>query len=538
MTSVQAVLLIIAAVVAFAAALLAPRYLRGMTASIPVDEIERGLRRFGPGMAAVVSVLVVWYTWGDLVPIAKVHDEVSYVLQAQIFARGRWTAPSPPIPEFFEQPHVMVVPAVASKYPPGHALMLTPGALVGFPALMPLVLTGLTAALLFVLATRVYNPWVGVLSWMLWLTAPLVLRFQASFFSELTTTATILSSWWALLNWRDTRRRHWLLLVALFMGWCAITRPLTALAFAIPIAVVVLRDVGRLNRWMDLALAMLVGTAVVAILPLWSAKTTGSWRVTPIELYRRDYMAYDKVGFTVDTAAPRRGETPVLKALNEYFLAPHMQQTVARLPLTAYERFVSVTAAFFQNWRLPLLVFALAGFLAMNAALRFAMFSALSTFLAHLSYAHYPGWTIYYFETAAAISTLTAVGLWHMARVILAEDREMKVAAGLATILLVAFGAVNWVHWRAEHYARAGFDRLFAREIQKLPARPAIVFIHYTPRSDQHISVVFNYPDLNAAPVWVVHDLGPRNAELRRLAPNRASFDFDEDQLMDVPLLR
>ena len=70
------------------------------------------------------------------------------------------------------------------------------------------------------------------------------------------------------------------------------------------------------------------------------------------------------------------------------------------------------------------------------------------------------------------------------------------------------------------------------------PAKPAIVFIHYTPRSAQHISVVVNYPDLNAAPVWVVHDLGPRNAELRKLAPNRASFDFDEDQLVGVPLLR
>ncbi|HJQ20543.1 MAG TPA: glycosyltransferase family 39 protein [Gemmatimonadaceae bacterium] len=538
MTKTEAVLLIVAAALAFAAALLVPRYARDATSRVRLDAIERALRRFGPLVAAVVSSLVVWYTWGDLVPIAKVHDEVSYILQAEIFARGKWVAPSPPIPEFFEQPHVMVVPAVASKYPPGHALLLTPGALVGFPALMPLVLTGITAALIFGLAMRVFNPWVGALSWLLWLTAPIVLRFQPSFFSELTTTTMILSSWWALLSWRETRRRRWLMLVALCMGWCAITRPFTAFAFAIPIGVVVIRDVSRARRWADLALAMVVGTAVVSILPLWSAETTGNWRLTPIELYRRDYMAYDKIGFTVDSAPPRRGETPVLKTLNDYFYSAHQQQSIKRLPLTAYERVVAITAAFYQNWRLPLLVFAIAGLFAMNGPLKFAMLSVLSTFLLHLSYAHYPPWTIYYVETAGAISTLTAVGFWYVAARLNREDRAIKLAAALATALLFVFGISNWTHWRGDHHARAGFDRLFAREIAKLPSKPAIVFIHYTPRSAQHISVVFNYPDLNAAPVWVVHDLGPRNAELRRLAPNRASYDFDEDQLVGVPLLR
>lgn len=538
MNTAQAVVLIIVSAVAFAAALLVPRFRRGATGAVPVERIERALRRFGPGAAAIISAAVVWYTWGDLVPIAKVHDEVSYVLQAEIFARGRWTVPSPPIPEFFEQPHVMVVPAVASKYPPGHAMVLTPGALLGFPALMPLVLTAVTAALIFGLAMRVFNPWVGALSWILWITAPLVLRFQPSFFSELTTTTTILLSWWCLLSWRETRRLRWLLLVALCMGWCAITRPLTALAFALPIGILVIYDVSRLSRWRDLALAMLVGMLVVGILPLWSAKTTGNWRLTPIELYRRDYMAYDKIGFTVDTTPPRRGETPVLKTLNDYFLSAHKQQNVRRLPLTAYERVVAIAAAFFQGWRLPVMLFALAGFFALNGAMQFAMLSVLSTFLAHLTYAHYPPWTIYYVETAPAISALTAIGFWYVARRIVVDERGMRVATAFATVLVFAFGIVNWHHWRGDHHARAGFDRLFARELQKLPAKPAIVFIHYTPRSAQHISVVFNSPDLNAAPVWVVHSLGPRNAELRKLAPNRASFDFDEDQLVGVPLLR
>lgn len=536
----QGWIFVVATAIALAIALLAPRYAAAPLGRLPVDAMERVLRRFGPLCAGLVSMFVVWYAWGTsgLRPIAKVHDEQSYVLQAEIFASGRWTAPSPPIPEFFEQPHVMVVPAVASKYPPGNAMLLAPGALVGYPAVMSLLLSGITAALIFALAARVANPWVGMLTWLLWLTAPIVLRFQPSYFSEVTTTVTILLSWLALLRWHETCSRRWLLLVALAVGWCAITRPLTALAFAIPIGIVVLRDVSRTRRWKDLALATLVGTAVLAILPLWSARTTGNWRLTPIELYRQDYMAYDKIGFHVDTTPPRRGETPVLKTLNDYFLSAHKQQTVGRLPVTAFERIAALTVAFFQGWRVPLLVFFLAGLFFMSWPVRFAMLSALSAFLAHLAYAHYPPWTIYYVETAPAVSAVTALGLWHAARLLLRDDRGVRVAATLAAIVLVALGVQGVQHARVDHRVRASFDRLFRDQIARLPRKPAIVFIHYTPRSAQHISEVFNYPDLDSVPVWVVHDLGPRNAELRRMFPNRASYDFDEDQLVGKPLLR
>jgi len=528
---------VVAAALALAAALLIPRYAR-FSAPGALDRVERYLRRFGPLTAAIITALVVWYAWGDARPIAKVHDEQSYVLQAEIFASGRWPAPSPPIPEFFEQPHVMVVPAVASKYPPGNALMLTPGAAVGYPALMVLVLSGATAALIFALAMRVMNPWVGALTWLLWITAPIVLRFQPGFYSEVTTTICILGAWWSLLTWRETRLRRWLLLVSFCVGWCAITRPLTALAFAAPIGIVVLRDVARLRQWSDLAAAMLMGVAVLMILPVWSAKTTGNWRLTPIELYRQDYMAYDKIGFTVDTAAPRRGETPVLKALNDYFLSAHHQQSLKRLPVTAFERVAALTVAFFQGWRVPLIVFFVAGLFFMNWPLRFAMLSAVSTFLAHLTYAHYPPWTIYYVETASAVSAVTALGIWTVARWVVRSEPAMRVTAALAGFVLVVFGAQGVQHARLDHHVRAAFDRLFADQIGKLPRKPAIVFIHYTPRSAQHISEVFNYANLDAAPVWVVHSLGPRNEELKKMFPNRTAYDFEEDQLVGVPLLR
>ena len=354
-------IVIILSTLAILGALFAPRFARPDAFGARVDRIEAGVRRFGPLAAAVLSIAIVWFAWDAIVPLPKVHDEKSYLLQADIFARGRWTVPSPPIPEFFEQPHVLVVPVVASKYPPGHALLLTLGSLVGFPPLVPLLLTGITAALLFALAMRLTNPLIALLTWTIWISAPIVLRFQPSYLSELTTSALLLGSWWSLLEWRETRRPRWLLLIALAIGWGAITRPLTMLAFAIPIGVVVIRDVMRLRRWRDLGLAFAVGVAVLCILPLWNARTTGDWRLSPIEMYRLDYLPFDKIGFTVDTTPPRRTVSPVLKVTYDYFLSARKQQQLGALPHIVADRALNLTIALFQGSRLPLVPFALVG---------------------------------------------------------------------------------------------------------------------------------------------------------------------------------
>jgi 4-amino-4-deoxy-L-arabinose transferase-like glycosyltransferase len=525
------VIVVLLSAVAVAAAVLASRLAVTAIAGERLLRVSRGVARFGPLLAAIVSIGVVWYVWDAWSPIAKVHDETSYLLQADIFARGRWTVPSPPIPDFFEQPHVQVVPAVASKYPPGHALLLTPGALVGFPALMPLLLTGITAWLIVVLATRLANPWVGLTTWLIWLTAPIVLRFQPSYFSELTTTPLVLFSWWALLEWRETRRSRWLLLMALAIGWGAITRPLTMLAFAIPIGAVVLRDTVRLRQWRDFGLAFLVGFAVLSILPLWSAKTTGDWRVSPIELYRKDYLPFDKIGFTTDTTPPRRTVSPVLKTTYDYFRMARTEQTLDALPRIVGERAINLASALFQGYRLPLALFALVGLSVITAPLGFALISGVILFVAHLPYAHWAPWTVYYLEFTPVVAMLVATGLRAVLRRVTGDDRRIAAGVALVGLMIATFAVPSIRWWKRDHHGRASFDRSFAESLKRLPT-PAIVFIQYSPRFAQHVAVVFNKADLDRAPIWVVHDLGARNADLRRLAPDRASFDFEEEQLV------
>ena len=90
-----------------------------------------------------MTFVFVRIVWGSFHEPGVVHDERAYLLQAEIFARGHWTAPSPPLAAFFEQMHVFIEPAVFAKYPPAHALTLVPGIWLGLPGLMPALMTGI-----------------------------------------------------------------------------------------------------------------------------------------------------------------------------------------------------------------------------------------------------------------------------------------------------------------------------------------------------------------------------------------------------------
>ena len=495
------------------------------------------------GVVFVTTFFVLWYSWASLNPIPVVHDEMAYVLQAQIFARGLWALPSQPFPEFWEQAHVLVEPAVAAKYFPGHALLVSLGALVGWLPLMPLVLQSGSAVLMFVLARRLASHGVACLTWIVWLFTPMVLYFGPSYFSEATTTFCWLAGWYALLQWRATGRRRWLLAVALFTGWDVITRPLTGLAYAIPIGVVVLHDVVAGRRWRDLAWALVVGTAILAILPVWSAKTTGDWRVTPLGLYTRMYMPYDVPGFGLITTPPSHAVTPELAQLNATYRAVHVNHFPSTLLATLGERAHYLRISVWGVSSGILSVFAILGVFTLNAESGFSVGTGLFLLLVYLVFATPAPWTLYYYESVPAYAYLSAAGMaWAAAWIGRPGASRMSATfswrsprwtgALLASGLVFALpGAVALRLIHAQHVSDRKYLVRFGTLLQSIRDHRAVVFVRHAPTHDEHVTFVRNSAYPVDERVWVVYDRGEtENARLLDFAPDRKAYLFDEVQ--------
>lgn len=496
--------------------------------------------QWAPVLAAIVTMFVVWYEWGStLNQISIVHDEASYLLQAQTFALGKWVMPSPPLPEFFEQFHVFVTPVFASKYPPGHGLLMVPGIWLGMPGLVPVLLSGLAAALLFILVRRVTNGWVAMLTFMLWLPMRANLWFRPSYFSENTTSVLWLLGWYALVEWCENGRERWLALIAACTAWMAITRPLTAVAFALPIAMVVVWRVARKGKWRSVVRPAVLAVAIVALIPVWSAKTTGSWRETPYGLYSQMYFPFDVMGFGLDTSPPTRALPPDMQNFIKAFGPTHTDHTVDHLPRILYDRWRVMFDDSFSGLRLGLALFALVGLATLSATGWFGVVGSVLLTLCYLTFAHPAGWDVYYLEIVAIFPFLTASGIWMVWLALGKRVEAPKAKDGLTpahaafagvllVLLLIVPARADIVRTQREQSSRREFQSRFAARVQALDTPRSIVFIRYIPNHNLNSSLIANHADLANARAWLVYDRGAEDAKLAALAPNRVAYLYDE----------
>ena len=506
------------------------------------------LHPLAPLGAGLLSGLAVWWvSGGTLHPVPLYHDERAYLLQAELFAQGRWMGAAAPIPEFFTQLHVIVNPALYAKYPPGQALWIAPWAALGAPGLSMVASATISGAVLFALARRWAGPWAAALTLLCWMPAGPVLMIRASYMSQVATVPLWLLTWYAVERHATDRRTRWLVVACMATGLTAVVRPLTAVALAIPCAVILIRRVWADRTWRGAALAVTSGAVVVAILPWQNLAITGDIRTSPLVQYTRTVTPFDFPTFGFDRSQPMADLPTDLARARESLIIPREVHKLENLPWLLPWRLSSLLQAAWYGWRLPLFALGLAGLVLIARGASPARLSASCAallFALHAMHAHSPVWTVFYHETIPVLAFATALGFIAVGRRLRSGDWSTShVVAGDAAralpswpgtgALAVAVGSLLCVLPFDAMTARDDLDaikrpqREFLAAVAAIPDAKVIVFVKYPASWSGHKSLVGNPPDYATARAWLVYDRGADNARLAALAAERVVWHYD-----------
>ncbi len=253
--------------------------------------------------------------------VPHLEDEFAYVWQAQAIAGGQATLPSPPNEKQFLVPFVVDYNGQRfGKYPLGWPAVLGVGERIGLREWVNPLLAALAVWLTYLLGKRLLNETVGVLAAFLTLTSPFFLLNSGTLLSHplgLFLSLAFCLAWLdAFGGLRDSRQDGFSLLIAAFsLGLLALTRPLTAVAVALPFGlhgmVLMVQGDGRTRRRL-VGFAALAG-AVSALQLLWQFAATGD----PFFNLYTLWWPYDQVGFGAGVG--RYGHNLQLALLNTRF---------------------------------------------------------------------------------------------------------------------------------------------------------------------------------------------------------------------------
>jgi hypothetical protein len=231
--------------------------------------------------------------------MAHIEDEMAFLWQAQVLARGNLTLPSSEHSKSYMVPFVINYNGQRfGKYPLGWPVLLSFGIRLGIRHLINPLLAGITVWLTYLLCKRIWNETVGLLASLLTLTSPFFLMNTGSLLSH--PFSLVLSVAFTLFwvdNFWPPAKPGWLktITLGLVLGTLAITRPFTAVGISVPFAihglVLLIRGDGTTRKHILVTGAI---TAVVASMQfVWQGAASGD---PFLNLYTL-YWKYDKVGF-------------------------------------------------------------------------------------------------------------------------------------------------------------------------------------------------------------------------------------------------
>ncbi|MCC7107329.1 MAG: glycosyltransferase family 39 protein, partial [Chloroflexi bacterium] len=455
--------------------------------------------------------------------IPHVTDSVAYLFQAKILALGRTWVPAPPLPEFFDHQHLILLDGRwFSKYAPGAALSLLPGVLAGQAWVTGPLLAALTILLTYDVGRRAYDRGVGLLAAGLLVVSPFFLFMSGSMMGHPFSLFLVMAVLAASARVRQGGP-GWSLLAGLALGLLAMTRPLTALALALPHGLDLIGQLrGNVRRLVVVAILEGAGLAVpLAGWLVYNWSLTGDPLVNTMTLY----WSFDRLGFGPDTGNLGGHDLALglanlwanLLELNSYLFGWPVYLTLcpALIALLRPSRSAS-------DWQLAAVA---------------VMTTVVYVFWWFPGTIHGPR---YAYEASGALALLTARGFAALATTATGAVSRRQPTLG-ASVVAALFLAGVLVYNAALYLPRElrtshgynGVDRGRLSLVQRAGLQNAVVFVSDRASGWQAYSSVFaaNSPLLDG-PVVYAHDLGPeRNAQLLAQFPGRRGYLLDGGRL-------
>ncbi|MFH1278057.1 MAG: glycosyltransferase family 39 protein [Candidatus Eisenbacteria bacterium] len=483
-------------------------------------------------------VLFYGWLWGarafGFQPV--VHDEFAYLFQAETFAAGRISYPPPPAPEFFDAFHILTEPVYASKYPPGHALVLAAGVLLGAPWLVVLLSVGVSLVLLGHLARPCLGA-PGALALVLFFgLSPAEIQTATTYLSQNTFLLAALGTLCLFRRGAREARLLPLFLTGASLGYALLIRPFNgALLGALLLLLALSGGSGarRLLRPRPLAIfllpLLLMGGAGVA----YNRGITGSALTAPWSLYSERTHPEDTLGFAKGPIAHRE-VGPGKRMWIDRVFRPNYEKYTPRFAAEVLFRF-RLPATILEAMPVALLVL-LPGLFARggSAYRRAALFAAAAIVLWNAGYFFYwSTWVRYYHEVTPALLFLPLLG----ARVLVRGGRGPALAAVLLVLVALVPAADRLSSQIAFRSLKASELGRFRARIERTVPEGSIVFIRYGPRHNPDLDLIDNEPDLSKAPRIFVYDHGAEQDRrfVEEHFPGRKPWFYDEGKRRLVP---
>ncbi|MCX7766253.1 MAG: glycosyltransferase family 39 protein, partial [Candidatus Sumerlaeia bacterium] len=273
-------------------------------------------------------------------------DELTYDLQAKILLRGKLYAPPPPVTRSFDNWFVITKGKYTGKYTIGHPLILAIGMLLESPYVLTVVFSGVLLLLVYKISWQLYRDKpLAILSSFLLLISPFYLFTSATRLSH-STSALFLCLFMYLflvaINAQTLTKINLLfsLLAGLCLGYAFNVRPLTAIGFAIPFAIILaVKLIRQRFQILPLVLLMTLGFLILSGFTLWcNKKITGNWLEFPFHYYNPT----ERFGFGAMLRDNHYVHTPIKAVINLAISAARMNIFLLGMPLSLIFVFVLI----------------------------------------------------------------------------------------------------------------------------------------------------------------------------------------------------